>query len=257
MLYGGNGEPFFAAVKFARLFHNSFLEPSVSHGELVAFATETKANLVSDNGSGSWDGLVAGITGALSALSAATVADGVKLGRRKGAKLTKRKFRRELPGKAARIYGAVLGHYGSRTGELLKVFPRGRRGLVRTPDDLLASALGTLVNALALLAPEMGDMGTTALGLAQELQTGWAEVYGVSEASTGEKAAAEAAQRGARVMLGAQLHLALLSVTAHFVSEAAAQGKVLKKKEAAAITARYFRQDLLKDRTRRKGTEGR
>ena len=240
-------------MKFSRLFHNPFLEPSVSRAELLACATDSKERLRANNKGGAFDGLVAGITTAIAGMGAAMGADLTKLGRRKGAKMTKKQFRGKLPGTVARIYGGVLGHYGSRSGELRKVLPRGRQGLVRTPDDGLATALASLVAALTPLEQDMGAAGTRSLQLAQGLQSGWAEVYGVSEASTGEKAMSEAALRAARVLLGAQLHVALLSVTAHFVAEAAAEGKVLSKKEAARIAALYFRQDLLKDRTRRKG----
>jgi hypothetical protein len=181
------------------------------------------------------------------------VADLTKLGRRKGAKMFKKQFRAGLPDTVARIAAGVMGHYGSRSGELRKVLPRGRQALVRTPDDAMGAALASLVAALTPLEQDMGPAGTRSLQLAQGLQSGWAEVYGVSEASTGEKAVAEAGLRAARVRLGAQLHVALLSVTAHFAAAAAAEGKVLSKKEAARIAALYFRQDLLKDRTRRKG----
>ncbi len=239
-------------MKFARLFHNPFLEAAVSHAELLACTTETRERLVANNPGGAFDDLIAGITGAVAELRAASVSNMVKLGNRKGAKLTKRKFRREMPGKLARIAGAVMAQYGSRSGEMRQVFPNGRRQFLRTVDDLLGSRLSSLVTVLTALAGAMGDLGTMALGLAQELQTSWTALHGASEQSTGQKAAAEQAQREARVKVGAQMHLALLTVTAHFVRAAAAAGKVVTKKEAAAHTALYFRQDLLKDRTRRK-----
>lgn len=239
-------------MKFSRLFHNPFLEPAVSLGELLACTTETRERLVANNPGGAFDELVAGITGALQEFSGARVSNVVKLGKRKAAKQTKRMFRRELSGKLARIAAAVMAHYGARAPEMRQVFPSGRLNFLRTVDDSLGSALSSLGAALTALETALGALGTMALGLAQELHASWTTLYGESEVSTGQKAGAEQTQREARVKVGAQMHLALLTVTAHFVRAAAVEGRVLTKKEAAEHTALYFRQDLLKDRTRKK-----
>lgn len=239
-------------MKLARLFHNTFLERPVSHAELMACATDAKECLRASNEGGAFDPVVAALTAAIAQVNATAVGNGVTLGRRKGAKHTKRNFRRALPAKAGQIHACVVSHYGPKAPELRRVFPRGRLGLIRTTDDGLGPALGAMQAALAALAPDMGPAGVTAEALALELVTGWAEVYARSEQSSAAKAFAESEHRAARQALGIQLHLALLTVTTHFTAAAAAEGKLLSKKEAAEITARYFRQDLLKDRTRRK-----
>ena len=239
-------------MKLVRVFDNPFLAAPVSISELISCSTDARERLRSGNAGGIWDGVLAGLNAALSGLSAAVGADLVKLGLRMSAKLVKTRFRRQMTSRVGRIQSCVAGHYGVASGEVKKVFPRGRQGLLRTPDDLLGGELASMVNALTPLAPAMGATGTTALGLAQELHTSWTDIYEQSERSTAEKTMTEAALRKARVQLGQRMHLALLTVAAHFVAGAAAEGKVLTKKEIALLTARYFRQDLLMDRQRRK-----
>lgn len=239
-------------MKLSRLFQIPFLAAPVSLNELLAFATDAKARLASNTQSGAFDGMVAAISAALEGINAAAGQNLTKLGRRKGAKLTKAGFRRALPRKLARVEAGLIAHFKGDGKEVRLVFPKGRTAVVRAPDDMLRGALNGIVTALTPLAPEMGDIGTMVMEVSGELVADWTALYGVSESSTAEKAAAEAGLRQARKLLGVQLHLALLGVTAHFTAAAAAEGKVLTKKEAAQITARYFRQDLLKDRTRRK-----
>lgn len=237
-------------MKLARLISNPFWRPGVSLAEMLAFATDAKERLVSGNEGGRWDGVIAGLVAALANVSGAAGGNLAHLGKRKAAKMTKRQFRAEMGRKVARIHAGLVAVYGPRSAAVRSVFPEGRRELLRRRDDQLGPALGSLTEAVFALSGAMGPLGSMALGLAQELRDGWAPLYHASEESSAKKAVSESGLRQARARLAAELHRALLTVGLHFVSEAAAAGRVLSRKEAEAHRARYFREDLLRIRRR-------
>ena len=237
-------------MKLARLISNPFWRPGVSLAEMQSFATDAKERLVSGNDGGRWDGVIAGLVAALENLTGAAGGNLGHLGTRKAAKLTKRKFRAEMGRKVARIHAGLVAVYGPRSAAVRSVFPEGRRELLRKRDDQLGTALDSLTKAVFALSGTMGPLGGMALGLAQELRDGWAPLYHASEESSAKKAVSESGLRLARARLAAELHRALLTVGLHFVSAAAAEGRVLSRKEVEAHRARYFREDLLRNRRR-------
>ena len=212
-----------------RFFKNPFTKSRVGIGPLLAFTTDHVERLKADNSGGQWTARLAATTAALAAVNGSFVADQSKLGQRKGSKQTKRMFRRGLAVRLAKIQGAAMGRFGPKAPELSELFPRGRRGFTQCADDGLESKLQALVTALTAHAAELDAAVVPA---AQTLLAEWRAVYQASEASTGAKASAETARRGARSVLERELFLNLLTLAQAFP-------------DAPEKLARYMQQSLL------------
>jgi len=87
----------------AKFFENPFDDPSISMNELLAFVTDHLQRMIANNVGGELDARIAATSSALDLLLACATDDNSKLGLRKARNLVKDAFRKDLPGKVAKI----------------------------------------------------------------------------------------------------------------------------------------------------------
>jgi hypothetical protein len=159
---------------------------------------------------------IAATEAALASFRATAVADGSKLGQRKGRKQTKGSFRRGLSRRLAIIHVRAQAVFGEDAPEVKEILPKGRYGFTKCTDDLLAPRLASLAGALTARSAEMGPESVAEVAA---LQSEWAAVYAASEAVSGEKAETEVNARAAREALQRELQVNVLSLALLYPGE--------------------------------------
>jgi hypothetical protein len=192
---------------------NPFNDPHISLPALFSFTTDHLERMKANNPGGLWDARIAATSSAWIAYGNSDVTDMTKLGVRKGDKRSKRNFRKAMRERLARVYGAMLGHYGVRSPEIKAVFGKSRGRMARTVDDLLKEELTVVSEGVTARA---ADLGASIVTEAQNLLSEWTVIWQASESATGVKSAAEAAKRSARRALQTELFLNLLFIAQQF-----------------------------------------
>ncbi len=186
-----------------RYFGNLFRNRHISASALIAFAGDLIQRLTANNPANLLDDRIDVLTNALENLIRCSSDDFAMLGIRKGTKLTKREFRKELPGKMRRIHALVLIQFGDPSREMKRVFPKGRREVLRSRDDVMMKHLDNMVSGVTKYEAALGpDIVTEAT----KLRDRWLAIHEASKTATGEKTATEAIRRGARHHLEVELH---------------------------------------------------
>ncbi|MCB1076617.1 MAG: hypothetical protein KDM64_02210, partial [Verrucomicrobiae bacterium] len=101
-----------------RYFTNPFDARGISLSELIAFATDHFERMRAGNADGKLDDRLAATEAALAEFEGTRAGDEIELGLRKGSKLSKRRFRRALPGEVGRIYAFMIAHFGHRSPQV-------------------------------------------------------------------------------------------------------------------------------------------
>jgi hypothetical protein len=188
-----------------RYFTNPFDVRGISVGELLAFATDHYQRMRSVNPDGKLDARIAATEGAIEAFRVTLSEDLTGLGLRKGSKLTKRRFRRELPDRVGRVFAFMIAHFGPRSPQVRQCGKR--QTFRRCTDDTLAGHLRALHRVVVEHQAQTGDQ---AVEIAAALIAEWAAIHQKSETATGAKTRTESERREARRQLQWELYLNLL-----------------------------------------------
>ena len=185
-------------------------DPSISYDELAAYASDHNQRMSAQNPDGNaLSARIAATATALTAFHDALDSDQSQLGLRKGAKLVKTNFRKDLTGEAEKIVAAVIAEYGSDSPQVLSVVPQGRTVFSEARDDRLQDHLQTLVDGITALEATLGAPLTAR---ATDLRDAWDAIYQASEISTGDKIASEQAKQAARANLSWELYRNLMAI---------------------------------------------
>lgn len=193
-------------MTLGRFFTNPFDDQQISLADLLAFATDHLQRLIANNPGGALDARITETRSALEQVQNSDRGDFGTLGQRKARKLALRTFRKKLPPRLGKIVAAVVAAYGPQSKEVTECCPGGRTLFQRCNDDALAGHLEVLI---AGLTAHQADLGPAVIAEATALLTEWTALHAASEASTGSKAATEAARREARLHLQLMLYLNL------------------------------------------------
>lgn len=196
-----------------KIFVNPFDDERVSVDALLAFATDHHQRLVANNPGGQFGARIAATAGAISAVNVAFSDDLTKLAQRKGRKMAKDGFRRDLPVSIAKLHAAVVAKFGPKAVELTTCFPQGRSVFNKAPDDQLGNHLKTLV---AGVTSYQAGLGAAVVADAAGLLSGWNAVYTGSESASGAVTTSQAAKRAAREGLQLELFKNLLTLALTF-----------------------------------------
>ncbi|MCB1066337.1 MAG: hypothetical protein KDN20_25890 [Verrucomicrobiae bacterium] len=191
----------------SRLLECPFDQRGISVAELLAFVTDHLGRMKVRNPDGKLDSRIAATESALSAFKDSDLNDLTGFAHRKVSKMTKTRFRLDLPRRVAQIYVHLAVLHGKRSTEMIQYGPRNVYRRCR--DDRLAGHLRQLRDSVVARQSELDPEPVTE---AQALVTEWAGIYQTSESTTTQKAAAEAKRRGARRELQWELYLNLLQL---------------------------------------------
>lgn len=180
---------------------------------LIGFTTDSLQRMVANNPGALFNTRITATTAKLQVLDSCLTDDQTKLGLRKGKKLVKDSFRKNLPKQLEKIWAVVVAEYGSDSAEVLTCFPQGRAVYTSCTDDHVENHLQTLINGLTPLVPVLGpEVSSNAGGLLSS----WLVVYNASESSSGAKTMTEAGKKAAREALQLELFLNLLEIAKAF-----------------------------------------
>jgi hypothetical protein len=212
-------------IKFTRFFENPFDDEKISLPELLSFSTDHLERMIANNPSNELDARITATTSALGLLQDHATDDNTSLGARKARKQVKDAFRKELPGKIAKIGAAVAGKFGPDAPEMTECFPQGRTPFGKCTDDQVATHIQTLIDALGDYQPDLAGP----LADATALKTTWDSVYDDSETSGGAKTATQQDVKLARENLQLMLFLNLLKLAEMFARQPEKLGLYMKQ----------------------------
>jgi hypothetical protein len=194
---------------------NPFDDKNISIDELLAFSTDHLQRMVANNPGALFNTRITATTTKLAAVELGLTDDQVKLGLRKGKKLVKDTFRKNLPKNVEKIWAVVVAQYGSESAQVLECFPLGRAVFSTSgcTDDHLENHLQTMLTGVIA---HQAELGATVVSNAGGLLSTWIAVYTASEVSTGAKSMTQAGKKTAQENLQLELFYNLLEIAKAF-----------------------------------------
>jgi hypothetical protein len=200
-------------IDFHKFLTNPLDDPHISMNDLIAFSEDHLARMIKNGSLAQITARIAATTTALTAVEDAFSDDKTGLKARIGRKTAKNAFRDALPASIGKIYGAVLGKFGSNAPEMKDCFGTGRGIFTHCTDGALREELTSLV---AGVTKYQTDLGQPAVTDATALLAAWNAVYQPSEESSAAKVTTIAAKNTARANLQLELFLNLLTIAQLF-----------------------------------------
>lgn len=200
-------------IDLHRFLEVPFDDRQVSMDELLAFTTDNLQRLVANNPGSLFNTRITATTTKLAVVESCLSNDQTKLGLRKGKKMVKETFRKNLLKHIEKIWAVLVSEYGSASAEVLECFPQGRRVFSSCTDDQVQTHLQTLSTGVTA---HQAALGEEVVGNAGGLLSSWIAVFSASESSSGAKMTTEAGKKLARENLQLELFYNLLEIAKAF-----------------------------------------